>query len=141
MANIFHSRCKSNLLYALVGACKDLYAVFADLSLCLPQNGEVITPDACLYALQTFTSDAEKVYLPPVCVVEILAQPCEAGKVQSYFQFGVQKVWIALPASQTVYVYSSAADYQIYTITQTIQDEILGITLPVGLIFESWVAT
>jgi Uma2 family endonuclease len=60
------------------------------------------------------------------------------AKMQEYFHFGVQQVWIVLPAEKQVYVYDSPTQVRILTSPQEVEGGKLlpGLRLPVADFFQ-----
>jgi Uma2 family endonuclease len=77
---------------------------------------------------------------PPLCAIEI-SSPSQSTdqmrqKVEKYFQHGVKSCWIVFPPLANIYVFSSPDDYEIYRPHETLEDKVLGISLPLKEVFE-----
>ncbi|MEZ4659628.1 MAG: Uma2 family endonuclease [Caldilineaceae bacterium] len=108
-----------------------------------PHIGDSIVPDLAIYPTRevNMTKDVLKMAEMPLLVIEILS-PMQApqllvDKLELYFALGVRSCWIVFPTAKTVSVFS--APYQSISFTEgDVEDETLGITLPIRQIFPSW---
>ena len=78
----------------------------------------------------------------PELIVEILSPDDRwqdvTQKMREYFSIGVKLIWIADPASKTVYAYKSMTDLREFgqSDTLTAEDVLPGFAVPVGTLFE-----
>ncbi|MFN0033884.1 MAG: Uma2 family endonuclease [Saprospiraceae bacterium] len=140
MPSLNHSIIQLNLGSELRSLYKNLYRVASELSLDLADWPSV--PDICIFPKTPLNlrNDIIAVTEPPLCAIEIISPSQSADgmsqKVEKYFQHGVQSCWIVFPAFANIYVYSSPDDYEIYRAHETLQDAVLGISLPLKEVFE-----
>ncbi len=135
-----HSIIQLNLGAELRHAYKNQYRVASELSLALADWPSV--PDICIFPKTPLNlrEDVIAVTDPPLCAIEITSPSQSTDqmrqKVEKYFQHGVQSCWIVFPALANIYVFSSPDDYEIYRAHETLQDAVLGISLPLKEVFE-----
>lgn len=98
-------------------------------------------PDLAIYSYRKFDADRNETRMtePPLCAIEILSQEQGMATVLSkrfvYFDFGVKSYWLVLPATQTIYVYSSATEFEVFSKNQTLRDERLDIEIKLAEVF------
>lgn len=115
--------------------------VFVELALDLGQ-GTTRVPDISIFTPRTvdFRHDEVKVSDPPQTVVEIFS-PQQASqevtaKLDEYFAFGVQSVWVVSPPLRHVTIF--AADSREARFTEGIAtDPFTGLTADLGKVFRS----
>jgi Uma2 family endonuclease len=115
--------------------------IFSELTLELGY-GKTRVPDLSIFPPRTvdFRHDEVKVSDPPQTVVEIFS-PQQASqevmaKLDEYFAFGVQSVWVVSPPLRHVTIF--AADGQEARFTEGIAtDPVTGLTADLGKVFRS----
>jgi len=140
MPSLNHSIIQINLGSELRQAYKTQYRIASELSLALADWPSV--PDICIFPKSPLNlrEDVTSVTEPPLCAIEITSPSQSTDqmrqKVEKYFQHGVQSCWIVFPSLANIYVFSSPDDYEIYRSHETLQDTVLGISLPLKEVFE-----
>lgn len=64
------------------------------------------------------------------------------GKLNEYFQAGVERVWVVYPSQRQIYVYASATDPKVLTEDEELTDDVLlpGFRLPLRTLFDDTAA-
>lgn len=139
MPSLNHGLIQANLIFALKLGYKDKYSVVSELSLDL--SGWESVPDICIIPKMSLNprQDVVTVKEPPLCAIEIIS-PSQSvneliAKAERYFQYGVKSCWIAIPALQNIYVFSSPDDYEMYKASETLSDPVLDIELALKEVF------
>jgi len=139
MPSLNHASIQSNLIMEFA-AFRNEFRIASELSLALADWPSV--PDICIFPKSPLNlrEDVTSVTEPPLCAIEI-SSPSQSTdqmrqKVEKYFEHGVQSCWIVFPSLANIYVFSSPDDYEIYRSHETLQDTILGISLPLKEVFE-----
>lgn len=138
-----HSKVQARLILQIGKSYEQTYEIYSELTLRLPQAPQDFVPDLCLYAvgaLPNIGEDDVQVTVPPLCAIEIISPTQSLNeliqKVNAYFAYQVQTVWLVLPEMQNISVYTAPNEYEIYKINQTLQDHKLGITLDLQQVFK-----
>jgi len=59
------------------------------------------------------------------------------AKLQEYFDFGVQQVWLVVPKARKIYVYDSPTRVRVLTDADTLENTVVpGFTLQIGELFQ-----
>lgn len=133
-----HGSIQANLIIELA-AFRTKYRIVSELALDLSDWPSV--PDISLFPWKKLDTkhDQIKVVEPPVCVIQILSPTQSLGellaKASSYFNHDVLSCWIVLPGVDNVYVFSSADEYTIFRSNEVLNDEKLGISMPLEAVF------
>lgn len=56
-------------------------------------------------------------------------------KAKAYFEHGVQSCWLVFLGLRSIYVFSSFDDFKTFTHTDTLLDDTLKISIPLGEVF------
>lgn len=140
MPSLNHSIIQLNLGSELRNRYKNQYRFASELSLALSDWPSV--PDICIYPKMPINlhKDVTAMTEPPLCAIEIISPSQSVDemreKAEKYFAHGVQSCWIVIPAFANIYVYSSPDEYEIYRAHETLQDTVLGISVPLKEVFE-----
>jgi Uma2 family endonuclease len=134
-----HAILQNNLIFQLNLKYRNTYQILSEIALDL-QDWES-TPDIAIFSkmIIDFAIDEIRLSQVPLGVIEIIS-PTQAlqeltDKIRRYFDKGVQSCWLVLPALQSIYVYKSATDHQVFTQQTTLQDAKLAIELALVEIF------
>lgn len=139
MPSLNHASIQSNLIMELA-LFRSKFRIVSELNLDLANWPSV--PDICIFPKTPLNlrEDVTAVTEPPLCAIEITSPSQSTDqmrqKVEKYFQHGVKSCWIVFPALANIYVFSSTDDYEIYRAHETLQDTVLGISLPLKEVFE-----
>ena len=134
-----HGRVAQNLGVAL-SALRQRFDIYQQLSLDL--EGWQSIPDIALFPHGTLSADwltdEDPVTMAPALVIEILSpmqnfQPL-VDKVREYLRHGVRSCWLVLPATKVVSVFPAEGGSRGFT-EGVLQDDVLGIQLPLAAIF------
>ncbi len=140
MPSFNHAMIQANLITEINVRYRKEYSLASELSLDLSDWFSV--PDISLYPKRPldFNNDRIKVQEVPRCVIEIVSPTQSLNelteKANAYFAHGVQSCWLVLLPLTTICVFSSPNDYTYFRIHETLQDEVLGISLPLQAVFE-----
>ena len=124
-----HGIVQANLIVALNVACRDRFSIASELSLA---SEPPMTPDVsvCNMRKPDWLHDEKQVAQAPLTVVEITSPSQSVDdfipKIEDYFRFGVQSVWLVQPPLKQVVVFTPEMDPQIY-----IQGDVIDPTLDV----------
>lgn len=135
-----HSLIQANLIIQLGILYKNKYRVASELSLDLSDWPSV--PDICIFPKMPLDlqNDITSVTQAPLCTIEIIS-PSQSltelvAKARDYFRHGVKSCWIVLLPLGNIYVFRSPDEYDIFRATETLQDRVLDISIPLGEVFE-----
>jgi Uma2 family endonuclease len=135
-----HAIIQKRLLTTLDAAYGRRYEVLPELSIDFPIRDRV--PDLAFYQNITFTPGQDEITMSemPLGLVEILSPTQNLSdlmaKCREYFTAGVQSYWLVIPDLQTIYVYYSTEDFEIFAKKETLTDKKLGIELNLSEIFK-----
>lgn len=136
-----HSIIQSNLIY-LTGKYRKQFRFLSEISLEL--DYWMSTPDIAIFPPMTIDTrhDEIRINKAPFGVIEILS-PTQGmteltDKAEKYFEYGVKSVWLVIPTLDTVVVYSSTNDFQLFkrNKNKTLKDSVLNIEISLNEIFE-----
>lgn len=134
-----HGKIQSNVLFQLMTNYRNKYSILCELSLEL--NDWLCTPDIAIFDPEPLDvyNDEIRMTIPPLGIVEILS-PTQTlndltDKAVTYFEHGVKSCWLVLPTLKTIYVFSGPRQFEAFIQDETVQDEVLGISLPLSTIF------
>ena len=139
MPSLAHSIVQTNIATELNTHYRKQYRVLSELSLEL--EGWKSVPDVAIYPFfeMDFRHDEIRKTEPPLCAIEILSATQGvleiSDKANQYFANGGQSCWIVIPQFKTVYVFSSADDYETYTGKDTLRDAVLDMELRLEEVF------
>jgi Uma2 family endonuclease len=140
MPSFNHGTIQANLIFEIKLKYKDKYQVVSELSLDLSDWSSV--PDISIYPKREMDLQNDVITMnePPLGVIEILSPSQKlydlTAKANGYFQHGVKSCWIVLPSLANIYVFSKPAEYEIFRANETLQDEVLDISFPLGEVFK-----
>lgn len=140
MPSLNHSIIQINLGAELRNLYKNRYRIVSELSIALADWPSV--PDICIFPKTPLKllEDVTAVTEPPLCAIEITSPSQSTDqmrqKVEKYFQHGVKSCWVVFPALANIYVFSSAEEYEIYRVHETLHDTVLDISIPLKEVFE-----
>lgn len=137
-----HSIVQTNLAFLLKLYYGEAFRTLTEVHLDLPIRERV--PDLAIYRHQgvAFTPGEDEIRMtqPPLGVIEILSPQQSLDdlmqKRAEYFSAGVQSYWMILPDLLTVYVFYSAADYDIFSRKDRLIDKKLNIEVDLGEVFK-----
>lgn len=132
-----HAILQSNLLFGIRLKYDKRWSVLSEVA--LQMGDRYRTPDLAIYPKMPWGQEEMRMTQMPVGVVEILS-PSQTlddltQKRQSYFDAGVQSYWLVLPDLQSVYVFRSAEDYEVFTHRDVLKDRVLDIELDLREMF------
>ena len=140
MPSFNHAIIQGNLITELNMRYRKQYSVASEISLSLADWLSV--PDLAIYPKRPldFQNDQIKVKEVPLAVVEIIS-PSQSlheltDKARQYFEHGVQSCWLVLLPLTTICVFSSVNNYTFFRAHETLEDQVLSITLPLKEVFE-----
>lgn len=139
MPDLNHSIIQSNLLFVLRLKMQKGFSILPEIHVKLVKRDRV--PDLAIYSLVNFEPRHNTLVMtqPPICAIEILSEMQKLSDLMSkndeYFEAGVQSYWLVLPQLQSIYVFNSADEYDIFTRKDILKDKILDIELDLGEIF------
>jgi Uma2 family endonuclease len=134
-----HAIVQANLLLAIQPRYPQ-YRVLPELSIDFPIRDRV--PDLAFYQNISFTPGQDEITMSemPLGLVEILSPTQNLSdlmaKCREYFTAGIQSYWLVIPDLQTIYVYYSTEDFEIFAKKETLTDKKLGIELNLSEIFK-----
>jgi Uma2 family endonuclease len=137
-----HSIIQLNLGAELRANYKKKYRFASEISLELDYWQS--TPDLAIFPPMRMDMRHDEIRLTdaPLGVVEILS-PAQSmteltDKAEKYFQYGVKSVWLVIPTLETVAVYSTVEDFQLFKKNKdkVLKDNILNIEISLNEIFE-----
>ena len=137
MPSYNHFFVQTQLQHALRAACGDRYIVGGELTLATEPS---TTPDisVCNFRQPDWLHDEIRAADPPIAVVEIMSpsQSVEdiVPKIEIYFQFGVQSVWLVQPPLKQIAVFTPDMDRKVYSEGQVV-DPTLGVKVALADIF------
>lgn len=108
MPSFNHGVVQANLIIALNVACRDRFLIASELSLA---SEPPMTPDIsiCRVRQPDWLHDEIRVEEAPLATVEIVSPSQSISdfvpRIEAYFRFGVQSVWLALPPLKQVAVF------------------------------------
>ncbi len=132
-----HFLVQSQLQYALQAACGDRYIVGGELTLATEPS---TTPDisVCYFRKPDWLHDEVRAADPPITVAEIMSssQSVEdlVPKIETYFRFGVQSVWLVQPPLKQVAVFRPDLEPQVFVEGEVV-DETLSVSVALTDIF------
>lgn len=124
-----HFLVQSQLQYALQAACGDRFIVGGELTLATEPS---TTPDisVCYFKKPDWLHDEVRASDPPITVAEIMSSSQKVEdlvpKIETYFQFGVQSVWLVQPPLKQVAVFRPDLEPQVF-----VEGEVVDATLSV----------
>lgn len=139
MPSKVHAYIQMNIGFELKTRYKDRFTFLSELSLDL--DGWWSVPDLSIYAKMVIDVRRDEIRMttPPLCAIEIIS-PMQSlqelvDKAKAYFEHGVQSCWLVLPGLRSIYVFSSFDDFKTFTHTDTLLDDTLKISIPLGEVF------
>lgn len=142
MPTTIHGSVQANLIIAFSKLIGERFRIASEVTLYTQPTAS--TPDVLLLppSALDFSNDPAKRTSPVLLTVEIIS-PSQSldiflEKAISYFQFGVKSCWIVLPRIKAVMVFNRPDEpdfYRFFKGTDEIEDETLGIRLPVEKVF------
>jgi Uma2 family endonuclease len=133
-----HGSIQANLIMELVPYWNK-FRITSELSLDLSDWPSV--PDIAIYPRikLDLKKDVVSMVEPPLCIVEIVSPSQSlselAAKADRYLEYGIKSCWLVIPTFGNIYVYSSANDYNIFKMNETLVDEVLGIEFSLREVF------
>ena len=132
-----HFFVQTQLQHALRAACGDRYIVGGELTLATEPS---TTPEisVCNFRQPDWLHDEIRAADPPIAVVEIMSpsQSVEdiVPKIEIYFQFGVQSVWLVQPPLKQIAVFTPDLEPQVFSEGEVV-DPTLGVKIALSEIF------
>jgi Uma2 family endonuclease len=140
MPSKLHSIIQSRVNFQITLHYQTQYDTFSELSLDLA--GWESVPDIAIYpkSEMDFLHDEVQIKEPPLCAIEILS-PTQSlqeliTKAEKYFKHGVKSCWLVLPGLKSIYVFKQADEYRDFQATEQLNDELLGISIPLSEVFK-----
>lgn len=118
MPSYNHGIVQANLIFALHIACGDRFTLGSEVAL---ETEPPMTPDIVVYPMRRpdWLHDEVRVAEPPLTAVEILSPSQSVNdlipKIEHYFAFGTQSVWLVQPPLQQVAVFTSNMEPQVFS--------------------------
>lgn len=140
MPSFNHGSVQTNLGSEIRNRYKNQYRVVSELSLDLSDWPSV--PDLSIYPNKPldFKNDIVEMTEAPLCVIEIISPSQSLNdlitKAREYFKHGVNSCWIVMLPLTNIYVFSSPDNYQMFRADETLNDAVLGISIPLNEVFE-----
>ena len=129
MPSLNHGIVQANLIFALNVACRDRFLIASELSLA---SDPPMTPDISLCTMRQpdWLHDEIRVAEAPLTTIEITSSSQSVDdfipRIESYFRFGVQSVWLVQPPLTQVAVFTPDMELQVF-----IEGEVIDPTLDV----------
>ena len=137
MPSFNHGIAQANLIFALNLACRDRFSIASELSLA---SEPPMTPDVsvCNMRQPDWLHDEIRVAEAPLTAIEIVS-PSQSitdfiPRIEYYFQFGVQSVWLVQPPLKQVAVFTPDMEPKVF-IEGEVVDPALGVKIALKEIF------
>ena len=152
MGSLNHSLAQTQIVGQLLSDTR--FTTIVELSLDIGQTDltpfgieakRELKPDICLYPkgkLQPdWTCDVLKMQDMPLLAIEVLSprQGIEEilAKIRAYFALGIKSCWMAIPANESITVYSKPREFISFSMKdKVVVDEVVDIRLPIKKIFD-----
>ncbi len=137
MPSYNHFFVQTQLQHALRTACGERYIVGGELTLA---TEPATTPDisVCNFRQPDWLRDEIRAVDPPITVAEILSRSQSVEdlvpKIETYFRFGVQSVWLVQPPLKQVAVFTSDMEPRVF-IEGKVVDPTLDVNVALADIF------
>jgi len=139
MPSYNHGSIQANLIFLIKLGYDEKYRPVSELTLNL--DDWLSVPDISIYPFEVLDTDNDtiKTTIPPLCAIEILS-PTQSltellFKARTYFEKEVKSCWLVLPGVNNIYVFSSAKEYEIFKMNETLVDEKLNIKIEMAKVF------
>ncbi len=135
-----HAIIQGNLHFNLRKKYEGKYSFLPEIKLNLPIKDRV--PDLAIYPPMDYVRGADEIRMkqPPLGVIEILSPQQNVTELMQkrgeYFLAGVKSHWIVVPDLDTIYVFYSPDDYDVYFKKDVVHDKALGIEIALADIFK-----
>lgn len=139
MPDLNHSLLQRRLLLRFDRHYENRYTILPELHIKLLKRDRV--PDLSIYAPLSFEPRHNTLVMtqPPLCAIEILSEMQKLSDLMSkndeYFEAGVLSYWLVLPHLQSIYVFHTADEYDVFTRKDILKDKTLDIELDLAEIF------
>ena len=139
MPDLNHSIIQSNLLFSLRVKTQKHFSILPEINVKLKRRDRV--PDLAVYPPLSFNSRHNQLVMTkmPLCAIEILSEMQKLSdlmtKNDEYFEAGILSYWLVLPQLQSIYVFHSADEYEIFTRKDILKDTVLDIELDLAEVF------
>jgi Uma2 family endonuclease len=139
MPDLNHSIIQSNMLFSLRVKTQKRFSILPEINVQLLKRDRV--PDLAVYPPLSFNPRHNQLVMTkmPICAIEILSEMQKLSdlmtKNDEYFDAGILSYWLVLPHLQSIYVFNSADDYDVFTRKDILKDNVLGIELDLAEIF------
>ena len=139
MPDLNHSIIQGRLYSRLDRHSENRFTILPELHVKLLKRDRV--PDLSVYPLLSFNPRQNKLAMtnPPLCAIEILSEMQKLSdlmlKNDEYFDAGVLSYWLVLPRLQSVYVFNSADEYEVFTRKDILIDKVLDVELDLSEVF------
>jgi Uma2 family endonuclease len=141
MPDLNHSIIQRRLLLGFDRRYEKRFTILPELNVKLLKRDRV--PDLAVYppSALTFSPRHNQLVMTklPLCAIEILSEMQKLSdlmtKNDEYFDAGIPSYWLVLPHLQSIYVFSSADEYEVFTRKDILKDEVLDIELDLSEIF------
>lgn len=139
MPDLNHSIIQSNMLFSLRIKTQTRFSILPEINVKLKKRDRV--PDLAIYSPLSFNLRHNQLVMTkmPLCVIEILSEMQKLSdlmtKNDEYFDAGILSYWLVLPQLQSIYVFHSADEYEIFTRKDILKDTVLDIELDLAEVF------
>jgi Uma2 family endonuclease len=138
LPNFHHGIIQSSLGFQLNLNYRKRFRIASELHVDLLVRERV--PDLAIYESTPFDPDDNPLVMSaPLGAIEILSEMQSISvlkkKSKEYFNADTRSYWLVLPSFQSIYVFSSPNDYEIYRHTDILKDKILDIELDLSEVF------
>ncbi len=140
MPTLLHGVLQGNIIFELKLKYQKKYTIGSEVSLETQPNGT--TPDLVLYPKTPldYKNDPAKRTDSPLLTIEIQSGSQSTkemiSKLEPYFSFGIKSCWIVVPELKAILVYDSPYHYDFFHENEILKDEVLGIEMDLGRVFE-----
>lgn len=139
MPDLNHSIIQRRLLLRFDRRYENRFMILPEINVKLLKRERV--PDLAVYPPLAFNPRQNQLVMTklPICAIEILSEMQKLSdlmtKNDEYFEAGVLSYWLVLPQLQSIYVFHSADEYNIFTRKDILKDKVLDIELDLSEIF------
>ena len=137
MPSLNHGVVQAKLSFALISACQDRYLVGSEIALATEPP---LTPDLIVSSGRQldWLHDEIRVAEAPLTAIEIVSPSQSINdfipRIENYFRFGVQSVWLAHPPLKQVIIFAPDMDPKVISQGEVV-DPTLGVKVALNEIF------
>lgn len=139
MPDLNHSLIQRRLLLRFDRRYENRFTILPEINVKLKKRDRV--PDLAVYPPLSFNPRHNQLVMTkmPLCAIEILSEMQNLSdlmtKNDEYFEAGILSYWLVLPQLQSIYVFHSADEYEIFTRKDILKDTVLDIELDLAEVF------